>query len=79
MSFEELLRRPRKKLVAKFPSRSRKRMTVRGGLIMNKPPALCATALVTEQVAATALMVESLSATALVTDSFSATALVRVC
>jgi hypothetical protein len=79
MSFEELLRRARKKSMPKTWSRSRRRAAARSNLLINKPPAMCATALIIEQLGGKALAAEFSSASAFILESFSATALVKVC
>jgi hypothetical protein len=79
MSFEELLRRRRKKPVGPPFRPGKARRYKAKALIPDQPPALCATALVLESFGATALAIESFAATALVTESLSATTLVKVC
>jgi hypothetical protein len=79
MSSEELLRRARKKSVPRAWSRSRTRAAARSNLLVNKPPAMCATALVIEQLGGKALAAEFSTASAFIPESFSATALVKVC
>ena len=78
-SLLDYFRRPHKRFIPRPLRPSKPKRVQNKALIPDKPPSLCATALVTEWFSATALTVEQGSAAVLVTDSLFATVVVADC